>query len=36
LNDLGITRMQSSRWQMEAAIPEQLFVRHVAHVRAKL
>jgi N6-adenosine-specific RNA methylase IME4 len=35
LNDLGITRMQSSRWQMEASIPEQVFVRHVAQVRAQ-
>ncbi len=34
LNDLGISRMQSSRWQSIAAIPEPVFENHIASVKA--
>lgn len=34
LADLGISKMQSSRWQAEASLPEDVFERHVAEVKA--
>ncbi len=34
LDDLGVTRMQSSRWQVVAAIPEPIFEQHVQDVNA--
>ena len=33
LSDLGITRMQSSRWQSIAQIPEQVFEKHLIETR---
>src|SRR5690242_2473442 len=33
LKDLGIGKMQSSRWQLEASVPEGAFQRHVAEVK---
>lgn len=33
LSDLGITRMQSSRWQSIAQIPEQVFEKHLIEKR---
>lgn len=33
LSDLGISKMQSSRWQTEAKVPEEIFQRHVAEVK---
>ena len=35
LADLGISRIQSHRWQQEASIPEERFERHVAEVKAR-
>lgn len=35
LVDLGISRMQSSRWQQEAAVPETIFEEHVSNVKAQ-
>ena len=35
LEDLGITRLQSSRWQQEATVPEAAFQTYVAETRAK-
>lgn len=32
LEDLGISKMQSSRWQTEAKVPEEIFQKHVAEV----
>lgn len=34
LADLGISRMQSSRWQLEASLPEEMFESHVADIKA--
>lgn len=34
LEDLGITHKQSSRWQQEASVPEEVFERHVETVKA--
>lgn len=34
LDDLGISRVQSHRWQLEASVPEETFERHLAEVRA--
>ena len=34
LADLGLSKMQSSRWQAEATVPEELFERHVAETKA--
>jgi len=34
LTDLGISKSQSSRWQLEAEVPEEVFERHVAKVKA--
>jgi len=34
LGDLGITKQQSHRWQLEAGISEELFEQHVAEVKA--
>ncbi|MCI0349196.1 MAG: hypothetical protein L0Z53_07205, partial [Acidobacteriales bacterium] len=33
LSDLGIGKMQSSRWQAIAEIPEETFEAHLAHTR---
>ena len=33
LSDLGITRDQSSRWQLEASVPDSEFHRYVTHCR---
>ncbi|MGD2111665.1 MAG: MT-A70 family methyltransferase, partial [Phycisphaerae bacterium] len=35
LLELGVTRMQSSRWQTIAAIPERAFEKHVEETRAR-
>jgi N6-adenosine-specific RNA methylase IME4 len=35
LSDMGISRMQSSRWQAIAAVPEPIFEEHLATVRAE-
>lgn len=35
LADLGISKMQSSRWQLEASLPEESFEQHVAEVKAR-
>ena len=35
LADMGISRMQSSRWQAIAAVPEAIFEEHVAAVKAE-
>lgn len=35
LKDLGITPMQSSRWQQEAALPEDAFQTYITDTRAK-
>lgn len=35
LTDIGVTRMQSHRWQAVAAVPEPVFEQHVAEVRGK-
>jgi N6-adenosine-specific RNA methylase IME4 len=35
LADMGISRMQSSRWQAIAAVPEPIFEEHLATVRAE-
>ena len=32
LSDMGITRMQSSRWQAMASMPEEVFESHIAEV----
>lgn len=34
LEDLGISKKQSSRWQLEAEVPEEEFERHVAGIKA--
>ncbi len=34
LSDLGIERMQSSRWQQIASLPEEVFEEHVAKTKA--
>ena len=34
LSDLGITKMQSSRWQLESTVPEKQFERYVAETKA--
>lgn len=34
LEDLGISRMQASRWQLEANVPEEIFECHVAEIKA--
>lgn len=34
LSDLGIERMQSSRWQQIASLPEEVFEEHVAETKA--
>lgn len=35
LDDLGISRIQSHRWQLEASVPEPEFEQHVAKTKAK-
>ena len=35
LNNLGITKIQSHRWQLEASVPEERFEQHVAQIKAK-
>jgi len=35
LQDLGITEIQSHRWQQEAAIPEEDFEQHLASIRSR-
>lgn len=35
LSDLGIGKMQSSRWQAIAAMPEEKFEQHIAQAKAK-
>ena len=35
LMELGVSRMQSSRWQVIAGIPERIFERHVEETRAR-
>ncbi len=34
LEDLGISRVQSHRWQAEASVPEEQFEQHVAEIKA--
>lgn len=34
LSDLGITKQQSHRWQLEADVPEVVFEQHVAETKA--
>ena len=34
LSDLGISKSQSSRWQLEASVPEEVFERHVVETKA--
>ena len=34
LADLGIEKMQSSRWQMVASVPDDIFEEHIAETRA--
>ena len=33
LTELGISRMQSSRWQMQASLPEEVFEQHLTERR---
>ena len=35
LSDLGITYIQSHRWQLEASIPDDIFLNYVAEVATK-
>jgi len=35
LSDLGITKMQSSRWQSIAAVPDEVFEAEIIEVKAK-
>jgi N6-adenosine-specific RNA methylase IME4 len=35
LPDLGITRIQSHRWQLEASLPEEILEQHIAEVKAQ-
>ena len=35
LADLNISRVQSSRWQAIAAVPESVFERHIANIKAE-
>jgi N6-adenosine-specific RNA methylase IME4 len=35
LNEIGINAKQSSRWQLEATVPEPILEQHIAEVKAK-
>jgi len=35
LDDIGIGRMQSSRWQLEASVPDDIFEEYVAEIVSK-
>lgn len=35
LSDLGISRIQSHRWQLEARVPEDVFEQHISQVKAQ-
>ena len=35
LNDIGVGRMQSSRWQLEASLPDDIFEEYITEVKSK-